>query len=316
MKLLCAFFLLFVLGASSAAGQTITEFGPAETPLAIALGPDGSLWFTEYWRGANKIGRITVNGEITKFPIPTDASIPSGITAGPDGAIWFTEGRGNHIGRITPSGVITEFPVPGPFIGLNAITTGPDGNLWFTAGGGSGEAPDNAIWRMTPSGTVTRFPLPAPGSAARAITVGSDGNLWFTESNNSIGRITTAAAITEFADVSERSLARLVTVLRERIGDDARNPSSSEPSTASATLFAARSRRPIGGRVSDPGTSIVAYRGEIARSRSPRERTFWDAIRTPPSGSISTAFPADTREWLWPTKSPASKISEAGTARS
>jgi pSer/pThr/pTyr-binding forkhead associated (FHA) protein len=224
MKLLCAFFLLFVLGASSAAGQTITEFGPAETPLAIAPGPDGSLWFTEYWRGANKIGRITVNGEITKFLIPTDASIPSGITAGPDGAIWFTEGRGNHIGRITPSGVITEFPVPGPFIGLNAITTGPDGNLWFTAGGVSGEAPDNAIWRMTPSGTVTRFPLPAPGSAARAITVGSDGNLWFTESNNSIGRITTAAAITEFADVSERSLARLVTVLRERIGDDARNP--------------------------------------------------------------------------------------------
>jgi hypothetical protein len=40
---------------------------------------------------ANQIGRITTEGTITEYPIPTPDSGPNGITAGPDGALWFTE---------------------------------------------------------------------------------------------------------------------------------------------------------------------------------------------------------------------------------
>ena len=38
-------------------------------PYRIAAGYDGAMWFTEN-RG-NKIGRITTEGEITKYLLPT-----------------------------------------------------------------------------------------------------------------------------------------------------------------------------------------------------------------------------------------------------
>src|SRR5262249_20087021 len=46
-------------------------------PTVITAGPDGNLWFTE--TSANKIGRITPGGMITKFPLPTAVGLPSGI---------------------------------------------------------------------------------------------------------------------------------------------------------------------------------------------------------------------------------------------
>src|SRR5688572_14768365 len=77
---------------SSVSAQTITEFPlPAATSSAlwITSGPDGNLWFTEFF-GA-KIGRITPLGVITEFPLPTPPGVdPLGITAGPDGNLWFT----------------------------------------------------------------------------------------------------------------------------------------------------------------------------------------------------------------------------------
>src|SRR5262245_38528182 len=54
-------------------------------PTAIAAGPDGNLWFTE--TGANKVGRLTIAGNLTEFPV---GSLPTGITAGPDGNVWYT----------------------------------------------------------------------------------------------------------------------------------------------------------------------------------------------------------------------------------
>jgi hypothetical protein len=46
---------------------------------------------------------------------------------------------------------------------------------------------------------TAEYPMPAGGNTPRKITAGSDGNLWFTEApGNSIGRVTTSGAITEF----------------------------------------------------------------------------------------------------------------------
>ncbi|MEC5257940.1 Virginiamycin B lyase, partial [Bacillus paralicheniformis] len=64
----------------------------------ITPGGDGTLWFTEW--GAGQIGRITVNGDITEYPIPTADSEPHGIAAGPAQSIWFAEECG-RIGKIS-----------------------------------------------------------------------------------------------------------------------------------------------------------------------------------------------------------------------
>jgi virginiamycin B lyase len=102
----------------------ITAFPPPTGARGITTGPDGALWFAE--EAASQIGRITIAGVITEFPIPTPCcnTSPIGITTGPDGALWFTEYTNGSIGRITTAGVITVFPDGGgPF----GITTGPDG---------------------------------------------------------------------------------------------------------------------------------------------------------------------------------------------
>jgi hypothetical protein len=66
---------------------------------AITAGPDGNVWFTE--RNGDKIGRITPDGTVTDWPVPTEHGGPLGIVAGPDGNIWFAEKDRSQIGRLT-----------------------------------------------------------------------------------------------------------------------------------------------------------------------------------------------------------------------
>jgi hypothetical protein len=110
----------------------ITEY-PVPTansyPAGITAGPDGALWFTEYY--GNKIGSITTSGVIAEYPVPTSSCYPLGIAAGPDGALWFAESGADQIGRIVTSGLITEYPVPGQGLGPGFIAGGTTG-LWFT----------------------------------------------------------------------------------------------------------------------------------------------------------------------------------------
>ena len=105
----------------------ITEFPITqnESLSGIAAGPDKALWFTL----DAKIGRITIQGNITEFPIPTESRYPSaeGITAGPDGALWFTfVSNPDKIGRISVQGKFTEFALPNPTSNPYQITVGPD----------------------------------------------------------------------------------------------------------------------------------------------------------------------------------------------
>jgi virginiamycin B lyase len=90
-------------GAAEPAG-TITEFplpDRAARPHAVAVGPDGALWFTEW--GANSVGRFE-DGEFERFALPTAASEPHGLVAGPDGAVWVALENG-ALARIgVPSG--------------------------------------------------------------------------------------------------------------------------------------------------------------------------------------------------------------------
>ncbi|NOS67653.1 MAG: DUF4215 domain-containing protein [Candidatus Peribacteraceae bacterium] len=97
---------------------------------SITAGPDGNLWFIHHNR--DFVGRITTDGVVSEYPIPTPDSHPQFIIAGPDGNLWFTEMKGNKIARVTTSGTITEYSIPTPQSGAYAITAGPDGNIWFT----------------------------------------------------------------------------------------------------------------------------------------------------------------------------------------
>lgn len=204
----------------------ITEFALAQgsRPFTIIAGPDGAVWFTmpggRCDQGAgNRVGRITVDGQVTEFPLPTPTGLPGGITVGPDGAFWMGLQNLNRIGHMTLDGSVVEFPVMATATvrwtegctyetsrpAEGGIVVGPDGALWF------GESAANNIARMTTDGRVTEYPIPTPNSNPIGITVGPDDALWFVERvGNKIGRITLDGAISEYPIPTPESISNAI----------------------------------------------------------------------------------------------------------
>jgi virginiamycin B lyase len=161
----------------SATGSITDHRVPSTDPMlempGITTGSDGALWFTENSsaRGAaHAIGRMTVDGQYTRFPLPTNDPRPRRITAGPDGALWFTQKHG--IGRMTVDGRFSEFAVPDGTRPTD-IVVGSDGALWFPTDGG-------AVGRMTTSGEVTVQRIDGARQLI-GIAAAPDGSLWIAD---------------------------------------------------------------------------------------------------------------------------------------
>ncbi len=220
---LCALMLALLPSAlapprPAAAAPTIAEY-PIPTansgPNGMAVGSDGALWFVE--TTGNKIGRITVAGAVTEYPLPARSDYNYGLSSirflddivtGPDGALWFTEFNPlGKIWRITVAGALTEYAVPGAQSYPSGITVGPDSALWFTQNG-------NKIGRITVGGAVTQYPLTggSGGNGGRNdIVTGPDGALWFPEFTG-IGRLTTSGTFTDYPTPTPNSGPRSIAV--------------------------------------------------------------------------------------------------------
>jgi virginiamycin B lyase len=144
-------------------------------PHGLGVAPDGrTLWFTG--KATGTVGRITPDGTVTHFALPTVGSVPIYITAGPDGNMWCTELVGNQIARITPDGIVTEYPIPTYNSRPIGVTPGPDGrSMWFS------EEAGNKIGRIdTITGALTEFPVPMLHASTILASLAFDavGNLW------------------------------------------------------------------------------------------------------------------------------------------
>ncbi|MDB5095052.1 MAG: lyase-like protein [Candidatus Eremiobacteraeota bacterium] len=148
-------------------------------PYRIKLGPDGNLWFTEYF--GTSIARITTGGAITEFDTGGGTT---NLAVGPDNNVWFTQRVMSRVGYILPGApnTVTTFAVPGGG-DPSGIVSGPDGNLWFT------EQKSQKIGRVSTTGTFTMIDTPNTTSDVSSIAVGPDGNLWFTDYGGAIGKI-------------------------------------------------------------------------------------------------------------------------------
>lgn len=95
----------------------ITEFRlprPDSGPGDITAGADGAMWFVQLSGtmdgvqvDGGRIGRITMDGRVTEYVMPTRTPSPINIAVGPDRNIWYTQG--SWVGRVTPDGQISEF---------------------------------------------------------------------------------------------------------------------------------------------------------------------------------------------------------------
>src|SRR5438132_1860529 len=76
---------------------------PAGSSISSATGVtalDGTFWFIH---GTGGIARITPNGVVTEYPIPTPNALPAGLALGNDGNIWFSDYSNNQIGQLVVS---------------------------------------------------------------------------------------------------------------------------------------------------------------------------------------------------------------------
>ncbi len=187
---------------------------PAGSPPAevagVATGSDGNVWATEGLR--NAIARITPDGVITEYPLP---SLPGNALAGyvdiigPGGDIWFP--AFGYVGRITTAGSFSMYQLPAAAEALQGIAVGSDGNVWVTDSGRS------SIHRVTPTGTVTEFQVPKGGGIqVWGITRGPDRRLWFVTTNFGpsaaiFGNITTSGKFTIYTPATNMDLRAIVT---------------------------------------------------------------------------------------------------------
>lgn len=97
--------LLTGCGDNKSSHTTITEYTVPTNrsgPGSIITGPDGNIWFAEWW--GHNIGKITTAGVITEYAVPTTGTI-NNITSSPDGKLWFTVLIVSHKFCWTPSEV-------------------------------------------------------------------------------------------------------------------------------------------------------------------------------------------------------------------
>ena len=194
---------------------------PQDAPIAIAAGPDGSVWFTIDHAGT--IGRVR-NGHVEQLPTSNRNVEPLGLAVADDGSAWYTDLAARAIAHISTVGEIARFALDTPITRLGRLAIAPDGAAWFAdstgygltrlkdgvftryqiesaRGGPYGVAvtADGTVWatlqngnqllQLAADGTSGTFDLPRGGTVPTDVAVGSGGSVWFLQFRaNRIGR--------------------------------------------------------------------------------------------------------------------------------
>jgi virginiamycin B lyase len=212
---------------------------PTDIPTAVAVAPDGTVWFTIEFSDA--IGHWQ-HGNIERLPKGSQNQEPIGLAVAPDGAAWYTDARARTIARMTPAGELTTFPLSTPIARLGRLALAPDGAVWFAEasaysitrlkdgeftrygiesvrGGPYGIAVDgdgvvwatlqgaNSLLRLAPDGTMNELEIPTRGSTPTDIAIAPEGAVWFLEfRTDKVGRYA-AEQFTEFSVPGDEKVA-------------------------------------------------------------------------------------------------------------
>ncbi len=182
------------VGRITTTGQVTTYPVPdGATPIAIAFGPNNTLWYIaeQGGFGPTELGSLNLSqataGTSNGFT-PTYSGLSTqlkGLALGPDGNIWVSDAGNNTIDMVTAQGAVTPYPIPTSGANPDGITAGPKGALWFS------EASNGSIGEITTSGQITEYALPSGFGAPTYIASEPNGTLWFTEAFvNAIGSFT------------------------------------------------------------------------------------------------------------------------------
>ncbi len=151
--------------------------GEASWPFNVALGPDGTVWFTE--RAAGRIGRLDpATAQVRHYDVPTPNCGPAGLAVdGRSGRVWFTESYADRVGVLDPaSGRLAEYKMSDTSTGL---VNGPAGLALDVRGGVWFAKLEGKLGHIAPgSEEIELIDLPATAKRPAGIVVAADSDVW------------------------------------------------------------------------------------------------------------------------------------------
>jgi streptogramin lyase/plastocyanin len=172
-------------------------------PGILEIDAEDNVWFTMGGGGfANinfpplaMIGKMTLDGDLSTYHLPTKASAPDGLVLNADGTLYITEFLGNKIAKMDAQRkIIEEFTIPTPDANPTALALDSKGNLWFNENKG------NKVGRLSPNGIITEFVIPTINSRPTGMVIDREDRVWFAERDgNKIGCIHLDGTIVEYS---------------------------------------------------------------------------------------------------------------------
>ena len=170
-----------------------TEYAMLETtdiPTALAIAPDGSVWFT--MDSANALGRLR-DGKFERVITGKRNNVePIGLGVDGNGVVWYTDALAQAIASMSPDGKLVSFPLDTAIARLGRLAVAPDGAIWFA------EGTAYSITRLK-DGKLTRYEIKNVRGGPYGVTVDAKGNVWATlQSGNQLLKIAPDGAMTEY----------------------------------------------------------------------------------------------------------------------
>jgi virginiamycin B lyase len=171
---------------------TVVEYAmsvPTDIPTAVAVAPDGSIWFTiDFGDG---VGLIK-DGKMLRVPKKGRSVEPIGLGVDASGTAWFTDPSLIAVSRINAAGELQSFPLGTPIARLARLAVAPDGAVWFA------ESTSYSITRLK-DGVLQRHDIQSLRGGPYGVSVAADGTVWATlQSANQLLRITPSAELSQF----------------------------------------------------------------------------------------------------------------------
>lgn len=158
-----------------------------DIPTAIAIAPDGAVWFTIEFSDAIGVFR---NGRIERINKGSQNLEPLGLAAGGADGAWYTDAPLRAISFISSDGAIRSFPLPTPVVRLGRLAVAPDGAVWFA------DATTASVVRLR-DGVFTRHDVGAQGGIPYGVAVDARGTVWITlQGTDKLGRISPEGQMT------------------------------------------------------------------------------------------------------------------------
>jgi virginiamycin B lyase len=159
-----------------------------DIPTAVAVAPDGAVWFTIEFSNAIGLWR---NDKIERLPKGTQNLEPIGLAVAFDGSAWYTDSTARAISRISRSGEITSFPLSTPIAKLGRLAVAPDASVWFA------ESTSYSVTRLK-DGALTRYVIESGQGSPYGVAVDAHGTVWATLQNaNKLVQISLEGEMTE-----------------------------------------------------------------------------------------------------------------------